>query len=44
MTEDDMPELAALIARALIGNEDEASVAADVTAFRGKFRELHFVR
>jgi glycine hydroxymethyltransferase len=44
MTEDDMPELAALIARALIGNEDETSVAADVTAFRQRFRKLHYVR
>jgi glycine hydroxymethyltransferase len=39
-----MPELAALVARALIGNEDAASVAADVTAFRQKFRQLHYMR
>ncbi len=39
-----MPELAALIQRALIGNEDEARVAADVTAFRRKFRELRYIR
>jgi glycine hydroxymethyltransferase len=39
-----MPELAALIQRALVGNEDEAKVAADVTAFRCKFRELHYIR
>ncbi len=39
-----MPELAALIQRALVGNEDEARVAADVTAFRRKFRELHYIR
>jgi glycine hydroxymethyltransferase len=39
-----MPELAALIARALIGNEDEANVAADVRAFRARFRKLHYVR
>jgi len=44
MTEVHMPELAGLIARALIGNEDEASVAAEVTAFRGRFRTLHYVR
>jgi glycine hydroxymethyltransferase len=44
MGPDDMPELAAFIARALIGNEDEASIAADVTAFRGRFRNLHYVR
>jgi glycine hydroxymethyltransferase len=39
-----MPELAALIQRALVGNEDEARVAADVTAFRRKFRQLHYIR
>jgi glycine hydroxymethyltransferase len=44
MRPDHMPELATLIARALIGNEDEASVAADVTAFRQRFRTLHYVR
>jgi glycine hydroxymethyltransferase len=44
MGPDDMPELATLIARALIGNEHEESVAADVTAFRQRFRTLHYVR
>ena len=44
MTAKHMPELAALIARALIGNEDEANVAADVTAFRKRFRTLRYVR
>jgi glycine hydroxymethyltransferase len=44
MRPEHMPELAALIARALIGNEDEATVAADVTAFRHRFRKLHYVR
>jgi glycine hydroxymethyltransferase len=44
MTEEHMPELASLIARALIGNEDEAVVARDVTAFRGRFPKLHFMR
>ena len=39
-----MPELAALIQRALVGNEDEAKVAADVTAFRRRFRELRYIR
>ena len=43
MTVDDMPALAALIARGLRGNESGAQVAADVTAFRARFRELHFV-
>ncbi|MFI4997825.1 MAG: serine hydroxymethyltransferase [Hyphomicrobiales bacterium] len=44
MTQDHMPELASLIARALIGNEDEAGIAADVSAFRRRFRKLHYVR
>jgi glycine hydroxymethyltransferase len=44
MTEDDMPHLVALIARAIIGDADEASVAADVTAFRRRFCKLHYIR
>ena len=44
MTEEDMPELAALIARALKGNERPEAVAADVTAFRCRFDRLHFIR
>ena len=44
MTEEHMPELASLIARSLIGNEDEAVVAREVTVFRGRFRKLHYVR
>jgi glycine hydroxymethyltransferase len=43
MTVDDMPALASLIARGLRGNESGAQVAADVTAFRARFRTLHFV-
>lgn len=43
MTADDMPELAALIARGLRGNEPPEAVAADVTAFRRRFDRLHFV-
>jgi glycine hydroxymethyltransferase len=43
MTVDDMPELAALIVRGLRGNESGAQVAADVTAFRNRFRDLHFI-
>lgn len=43
MTEDDMPELAALIARGLRGNDAIEQVAADVTAFRRRFNKLHFV-
>jgi len=40
MTPADMPELAGLIAAGLEGRE----VAADVTAFRGRFRRLHYMR
>lgn len=40
----DMPELAALMARALVGNEAPESVANDVTAFRRKFDALTFIR
>ena len=44
MTPADMPELAALIARGLIGNDAPESVAADVTAFRQRFSQLHYMR
>ena len=43
MTERDMPELAALIARGLPSNEPLETFAADVTAFRRNFNKLHFV-
>ena len=43
MTEDDMPELAALIARGLRGNDATEAVAADVTQFRRRFQKMHFV-
>ncbi len=43
MTEKDMPALAALIARALRGNEPADTIAADVTAFRRDFKTLHFI-
>jgi glycine hydroxymethyltransferase len=43
MTVSDMPALAALIVRALRGNESGEQVAADVTAFRRRFSALHFV-
>jgi glycine hydroxymethyltransferase len=43
MTVADMPELAALIARGLHGNEPPAQLAAEVTAFRQRFRDLHFM-
>jgi glycine hydroxymethyltransferase len=44
MTAADMPELAALIARTLAGNEAPEAVAADVTAMRARFGKLHFMR
>ena len=44
MTPEHMPELAGLVARALIGNETAAVVAADVTAFRRRFEGMKFVR
>ncbi len=40
MTPQDMPELAGLIAAGLEGRD----VAADVTAFRARFRRLHYMR
>ncbi len=43
MTAADMPELAALIARGLRGNDDPQDVARDVSAFRRRFSRLHFV-
>jgi glycine hydroxymethyltransferase len=43
MTEHDMPELAALIARGLRGNDAAEAVAADVTQFRRRFQKMHFV-
>jgi glycine hydroxymethyltransferase len=43
MTVADMPALAALIARGLRGNDSSEQVAADVTAFRHRFRGLHFI-
>ena len=42
MTVEDMPELAALVARGLRGNAS-ADVAADVTAFRRRFSKIHYV-
>lgn len=43
MRPEDMPELAELIVRGLDTN-DAAAVAKDVTAFRRRFRTLHYVR
>jgi glycine hydroxymethyltransferase len=42
MTREHMPELAALLARAL--REPPGDVAGDVSAFRARFDRLHFVR
>ena len=44
MTAADMPELAGYIAEGLNGSRSAAAIARDVTAFRGRFRELHFMR
>jgi glycine hydroxymethyltransferase len=44
MSESDMPELAALIGRALIGNEEPDAVAQDTMRFRQRFKKLHFIR
>ena len=44
MTPADMPELAGYIAEGLNGSRSAEAVARDVTAFRGRFRELHFMR
>jgi glycine hydroxymethyltransferase len=43
MNVDDMPRLASLVARGLRGNDPDGDLAAEVTAFRQKFRDLHFV-
>ena len=44
MGPDDMPELAQLIARALLGNDAPEAIAKDVTAFRARFKTMRFVR
>jgi len=44
MTAADMPELAGYIAEGLNGSRPAGAVAKDVTAFRGRFRSLHFMR
>jgi glycine hydroxymethyltransferase len=43
MTVQDMPALASLIARSLRGNESSDEMAAEVSAFRHRFRNLHFI-
>ncbi len=44
MTPGDMGELAQLMARVLVDEEPPESVAGDVSAFRGRFTSLHFMR
>ena len=43
MTAEDMPELARLITRVLIDQENPEDVAGDVTSFRKTFNKLHYV-
>jgi glycine hydroxymethyltransferase len=44
MDENDMDELGGLMARILAGGEDPADVAPEVTAFRRRFSDLHYMR
>jgi glycine hydroxymethyltransferase len=44
MTPSDMPELAGYIAEGLNGSRPADAIAKDVTAFRQRFRTLHFMR
>ena len=44
MTAADMPELAGYIAEGLNASRPADAIARDVTAFRGRFRSLHFMR
>ena len=44
MGPEDMPELAQLIARALVGNDTAEAVGRDMTTFRHKFKAMRFVR
>jgi glycine hydroxymethyltransferase len=44
MGPDDMPELAKLIVRALKAQDAPETLAPEVTAFKGKFPRMHFVR
>lgn len=44
MSEADMPELAGFIAEGLNGARPADAIARDVTAFRQRFRTLHFMR
>ncbi len=44
MTPADMPELAGYIAEGLSGARPAEAIARDVTAFRSRFKKLHFMR
>ena len=44
MTPQDMPDIANFIARVLIKGETPETVAPDVTAFKSRFNNLHFIR
>lgn len=44
MTEGDMPELAGFIAEGLNGSRPSEAIARDVTAFRQRFKTLHYMR
>lgn len=44
MEGDDLAEVAALLARVLVGDEEPATVREDVIGLRRRFQELHFVR
>jgi glycine hydroxymethyltransferase len=44
MTEADMPELAGHLADALGGSRPPEAIARDVSAFRRRFTQLHFMR
>jgi glycine hydroxymethyltransferase len=44
MVEEDMPDIAALMARVWLKGEDPARVREDVVAFRHRFRTMRFVR
>jgi hypothetical protein len=44
MGPDDMPTLADLIGRVIVQRQPPEDVAPDVTGFRWRFRQLHYVR
>ena len=44
MKPEDMPQLASFIKRVLVDNEEPEKVGLEVTHFRSRFRNLHYVR